>query len=217
MADLGGEWGYRRSTSWRTPVAAGVSGIVLIGLSIAFADRPLATYSHDVIRHPEWAKLLTKLAVLPDPLALVALLVVAVLYFRQRFLSRAARIAAATAFATLLATFLVIVLKVAFGRLWPETWVHTPPNPSWINTHQYGFLPFHGGLGYESFPSGHTTRVTAPFAVLWQRVPRYRALYVVPIVLVIVGLLASDYHFLGDCLAGLYLGAGSAAVILALM
>jgi membrane-associated phospholipid phosphatase len=217
MADLGAEWGYRRGNTWRTPVIAGVSGILLIGLSIAFADKPLATFSHDVIRHPAWAKLLTKLADPLQPLAIAALLVVAVIYVRQRFLGPLARTVASVAFATLLATVLVIVLKVAFGRLWPETWLQNPPNPSWINTHQFGFQPFHGGIGYESFPSGHTTRITAPFAVLWQRVPRYRPLYLVPIVLVTVGLLASDFHFLSDCLAGLYLGAGSAAIILALM
>ena len=166
--------------------------------------------------HPSWAWWLTKLAVLPDPVAIAALIVVAGLYFWRGPLGFGARTTAAAALATLLATMAVIVLKIAFGRLWPETWV-TPPNPSWINTHQYGFVPFHGGRGYESFPSGHTTRITAPFAVLWQRLPRYRVLWVVPTLLVMAGLLASDYHFLGDCLAGIYLGIASAAVLLALI
>jgi membrane-associated phospholipid phosphatase len=212
---LGREWGYTR-VNWRTPVLTAVSSVAVVGLSIAFLDRPIATYSHDVIHHPEWAKLLTKLAILPDPLALAALAVVTVLYFWRGRLSFGGRTAAAAALATLLATMAVIILKIAFGRLWPETWL-VPPNPSWINTHQYGFQPFHSGIGYESFPSGHTTRITAPFAVLWRRLPRYRVLWVLPTLLVMVGLLASDFHFLGDCLAGIYLGIASAAVILLVM
>jgi membrane-associated phospholipid phosphatase len=118
----------------------------------------------------------------------------------------------AAACATLLAIAVVFVLKYAFGRMWPDTWVEN--NPSWIRNHDFGFMPFHGGPGYASFPSGHTTRITAPFAVLWQRMPRFRLLWVVPPLLVVIGLLAANFHFLSDCLAGIWLGAACAWAVL---
>jgi membrane-associated phospholipid phosphatase len=209
------DWGYTRP-NWRTPALATVGALALIGVCIAFVDRPLATFSHDVIHHPYWAKAVTKLAEAPDPIAILTLIVLAGLYAWRRQFGPASRTAAAAALATVLATITVIVLKVAFGRLWPETWT-TPPNPSWITNHQFGFAPFHGGIGYESFPSGHTTRITAPFAVLWQRVPRWRLLWVLPTLVVAIGLLASDYHYLSDCIAGACLGIASAAAIMALL
>jgi membrane-associated phospholipid phosphatase len=106
-------------------------------------------------------------------------------------------------------------LKFAFGRLWPETWVNG--NPSWIGNGAYGFNPFHGGTGWSSFPSGHMTDITAPMAVLWHRFARWRLMAALPILLVAVGLYGADYHFIGDMIAGVYLGAASAAGILVIL
>ena len=200
---------------WLRVALAAVSCVVLVGLSMLFADRPLATWVHATFQKPEWARWLTKLAVLPDPLALVALVVVGVLYWLRGHTGNAGRIAVTASLATLLSTMAVILLKYVFGRLWPETWVEG--NPSWIANHAFGFFPLHGGRGYESFPSGHTTRITAPFAVLWQLMPRYRILWVLPTLAVTVGLLVCNYHFLSDCIAGVYLGVAGAAVMLILL
>jgi membrane-associated phospholipid phosphatase len=197
--------------------AASLSCAVLVGLSIAFVDRPLSTYSHNVLRYPEWSKIVTGIVGARNVLvaSIVALLVIGVIYWRRRTATRGLRTALTAVAATLIATALVIALKTAFGRLWPETWVSN--NPSWINNHRYGFLPFHGGAGYESFPSGHTARVTAPFAVLWQRLPRLRVLWVLPPLLIIAGLIFANFHFLGDCIGGVYVGVLAAAIALALI
>jgi len=106
-------------------------------------------------------------------------------------------------------------LKYAFGHPWPETWVDD--NPSWIKNGAYGFFPFHGRAGWSSFPSGHMTEVTAPVAVLWARLPRWRLVLVLPVLVVAVGLFGADYHFVGDMVAGVYLGAACGAGILAVM
>ena len=201
---------------WQVVMAA-LSCVLLIGLSIAFADRPLSTYSHDVIRRPAWSTIVTGLMGPKNVLvlALIGLLVVGVVYIRKRVLSQAWRTVLTVSIAIVFATAAVIALKFAFGRLWPETWIEH--NPSWISNHQFGFRPFHGGAGYESFPSGHTARVTAPFAVLWQRLPRYRPLWAAFPLLMIAGLMAADFHFLSDCIAGVYVGIASAAVALMLI
>lgn len=96
-------------------------------------------------------------------------------------------------------------LKFAFGRTWPETWINN--NPSWIGDGTYAFAAFHGGRGWASFPSGHMTLITAPVSVLWCVLARLRWLWAGLVALVALGLLGSDYHFLGDVIAGTYLGA----------
>ena len=94
-------------------------------------------------------------------------------------------------------------LKSAFGRTWPETFVG---NPSWISDGVFGFFPFHGGVGWTSFPSGHTAVVSAFAGVLWQRVPALRAFWLALMVAVMLSLYAADYHWISDIVAGLALG-----------
>ncbi len=196
---------------------AALSCVILVSLSVAFVDRPLSTYSHEVLRYPAWSKVVTGIVGARNVLvvSIVALAIIAGLYWRRGTASRGLRTALIAVAATLLATALVIALKFCFGRLWPETWVLN--NPSWIRNHQYGFLPFHGGAGYESFPSGHTARVTAPCAVLWQRLPRLRVLWVLPPLIMIAGLIFANFHFMGDCIGGVYVGVLGAAIALALI
>jgi membrane-associated phospholipid phosphatase len=96
-------------------------------------------------------------------------------------------------------------LAYGFGRYWPETWVGG--NPSLIGSGAYGFHPFHGGIAYGSFPSGHAARMAAVAAVVWIVYPRWRWAGVAASLVVIIGLLATDYHFVGDVIAGAFVGA----------
>jgi membrane-associated phospholipid phosphatase len=178
--------------------------LACVVLCWAFVDRPFATFSHDVLHRPAWCVWLTWLAVPPDKLAVAALVGAFLWRVTGRHFDLAWRTTLAMAWATLFATVAVVLLKYACGREWPETWVEH--NPSWISNHAFAFLPFHGGAGYGSFPSGHTARVTAPFAVLWHRLPRWRVLWVLPTLLVTVGLLGANFHFPSDCIAGAGLG-----------
>jgi membrane-associated phospholipid phosphatase len=112
-----------------------------------------------------------------------------------------------------IAVFLKDALKYVFGRYWPATWVNQ--NPSLLHDHAYGFHPFHAGVAYQSFPSGHTTVALAAMTALWLGFPRWRWLAVLVSVLVVSGLLAEDYHFVGDCVAGAWLGATVARYVTA--
>jgi membrane-associated phospholipid phosphatase len=100
-----------------------------------------------------------------------------------------------------------ISLGDVFGRYWPETWTHD--NPSLIGTGTYGFHPFQRGDDVGSFPSGHATRILA-FATVWLiAMPRSRMVQVVVIVLsasMLVSLVAMNYHFVSDVIAGGVLG-----------
>ncbi len=203
----------RRQMPWWGPVAFTLGAGLLVGLAMAFLDRPFATFAHDVLKRPLWAVWVPKLAHLPPPLAVLGLVAGGVVWFGQRRLTPAWRTVMLACGATIIATICVILLKVACGRMWPETWVDN--NPSYIQNHVFGFVPFHKGAGFESFPSGHMTRITAPFAVLWVRVPRWRVAWVAVPLLVMAGLLVSDFHWISDCIAGIWLGSACAWVVLA--
>jgi membrane-associated phospholipid phosphatase len=105
-------------------------------------------------------------------------------------------------------------LKILFGRTWPETWVNN--NPSLIADGTFGFHLFHTGPGFESFPSGHTTAICAVAATLWIYYPRLGALYLLPVLVVSVGLIGANYHFVSDILAGSFIGTSIAIFCTAL-
>jgi membrane-associated phospholipid phosphatase len=214
--DMGAGMAPRR-LDWAPILGWVLSGVVLVGLSVLLLDRPVATWSHDVLRRPALAVLVTKLAdVRVFGLASIVVLLAALgMRMSGRRLVWAWRLAVAMAAATLLAILAVILLKFGAGRLWPETWIHN--NPSWIGNGAYGFAPFHGGEGWGSFPSGHTARVTAPCAVLWRREPRLRLVWVALPVVMAAALVAANFHFVGDCLAGAYVGIAAAALALMLV
>ena len=100
-----------------------------------------------------------------------------------------------------------ISLGDVFGRYWPQTWTHD--NPSLIGTGTYGFHPFQRGDDIGSFPSGHACRILG-FAAVWMiAMPRSRTVQIIAIVLcapMLVSLVAMNYHFVSDVIAGSVLG-----------
>jgi membrane-associated phospholipid phosphatase len=95
-------------------------------------------------------------------------------------------------------------LSHAFGRYWPETWIHD--NPSLIRDGAYGFHPFPKGSDCGGFPSGHAARTLAAATVVWIACPRWRWACGLASVAVAAGLLGVDYHFVGDVIAGGFVG-----------
>jgi membrane-associated phospholipid phosphatase len=192
---------------------AALAAVILIGLSIAFVDRPASTWAHAMM-HPAFFVGLTHLV---DPVLPTAIIGLAAAGVGAAFGWRpqaCGKTLIACCLAAVVAFVLKEQLKFVFGRTWPETWIG---NPSWIGNGAYGFHFFHGGEGWASFPSGHTTVITAPMAVLWQRTRRWRWLCAVPVFAVVIGLFGADYHFVGDIIAGVYLGAACAAGAMALV
>lgn len=93
------------------------------------------------------------------------------------------------------------------GRYWPNTWTHD--NPSLIGTGAYGFHPFQRGDDVGSFPSGHAARILGFATVWWIAMPRSRTVQMLIIVLsgsMLVSLVAMNYHFVSDVIAGGVLG-----------
>jgi membrane-associated phospholipid phosphatase len=98
-----------------------------------------------------------------------------------------------------------ISLGDVFGRYWPETWTHD--NPSLIGTGTYGFHPFQRGDDVGSFPSGHACRILG-FAGVWMiAMPATRVTAMLLSIPMLISLVAMNYHFVSDVIAGSVLGA----------
>jgi membrane-associated phospholipid phosphatase len=198
--------GLSRALEARRWIAAALVLVVAIPASIAFLDRPVASFAHEKLAPA--LPLFAALQRLSEPLPVLASLVLLwtlVQIVRGVRLSAFEDVCLRASVAVCAAVMIKDQLKWAFGRTWPETWVQN--NPSYIKDGVYGFFPFHGGQGWYSFPSGHTTLICAAMAVFWIRWPRFRALYAAAVAAVVIGLLGADYHWVSDILAGAALGA----------
>jgi membrane-associated phospholipid phosphatase len=202
-------------------VAAGLSCAALVWVSIALIDRPVATWVHGHVGNgPGWFTttyygpalkfgpfaLLASPAVALGPLTVfgfVLLATAACAGWRPRSHGRIVLALCVAAFA---ANEINSFVKGIFGRTWPESWMGD--NPSWIRDQVFGFFPFHGGLAWASFPSGHTTIITATMTVAWVLWPGLRPIWGTLVAVVIVGLIGGNYHFVSDIIGGLYLGVG---------
>jgi membrane-associated phospholipid phosphatase len=196
--------------------------LVLCAVSVTFLDRPIALFVHDLLREQDGPSrdAINALALVPDVHIILAIALVATLglvrlkrrglrYAMSRRLKPLAEtdlmdVGFLASMAVIVAEVIKTTFKFAFGRTWPETWIKD--NPSFIRDGVYGFFPFHGGVGWASFPSGHMTAVSASMTVLWLLWPRWRAAYALIAAAAGLGLLGMDYHFLADILAGAYLG-----------
>ncbi len=189
---------------------AAVILIVLLTFSYFFLDRQLAEVLHPYTNGVPFFVWLTYIA---SPLAPLASILAA--FIGARALARGSITARKSALlrascAILIAGVLTFELKDVFGRTWPETWVNN--NPSFFKNGVYGFFPFHGGQGYRSFPSGHTTAIAAAAGALWCLWPKLRWLGVLLALAVGIGLLAADYHWLSDIMAGAIVGVTTGVV-----
>jgi membrane-associated phospholipid phosphatase len=97
-----------------------------------------------------------------------------------------------------LAYFLKWLCKYVFGRTNTRIWL--------ANQVSDDFHWFQGGGGYSSFPSGHMAVFAAFFAAVSLYFPRYRSLSIGLVLVLAVALVATNYHFLSDIIAGAYLG-----------
>jgi membrane-associated phospholipid phosphatase len=176
---------------------------VLVAICYFFVDRPVAWFVHDHVPHWRplvWPTLVPPILVRLAPLAFV----VAIVWRAWRPGNPGPLRLLALALSLIVAVAIKDQLKWVFGRYWPETWVMQ--NPSLIQDGAYGFHPFHEGIAYESFPSGHTTVVCSLISVAWILWPRWRWLWSLAGLAVVAGLLGLDYHFVGDVVAGAFLG-----------
>lgn len=100
------------------------------------------------------------------------------------------------------------IFKIIFGRYWANSFICN--NPSFLENGVYGFNWFTNGPAYTSFPSGHATLIFAFAVSMWILYPKFRWIWVILPVCVVVGQVGMYFHFLSDVIAGGLLGSLSA-------
>ena len=190
----------------RRSLVAVLLGTMLIALCYWFVDQPVSYFVHDERfgRRFEFLKWLTY----PPPIVQDWFPLVLVLLMIRRAwgpFHRCELTLLAAGIAVIVADQFKQSMALVFGRTWPDTWIDN--NPSLIRDGVSNFNPFHGGRGYTSFPSGHTARTLAAAAVVWIAFPWWRWAAVAASLAVAVGLIGMNYHFVGDVVAGGFVGA----------
>lgn len=173
----------------------------------AWIDRPLALWidAHRLGRVAQ--NDFRPLTVLPNPLIPIGALAFLVLGLRALAGARLGRpsfVIFACWCALVTTETIKNGLKWVFGRPWPVGW--RGEEPSLVRTGDYAFHWFAGGAANSSFPSGHMAAAAAVLGVLWIYCPRLRVTCVALMILVAAGLLVSNFHFVGDVLAGAFTG-----------
>ena len=185
-----------------------LTAIVL--LCVYYIDKPLAYWIHQHHIPNQYFKWLTKI---PEYLWVASpiLLIASILYTSLIGKSNVFTAVFNMSLSLIIARFFVDYSKFIFGRYWPLTWVNH--NPSLIKNHAYGFHFFHKGVAYQSFPSGHTAMTFAFFVALFITYPKMKYPVLAVCLLVMLGIIGMDYHFLSDVIAGSFLGSLVAVMV----
>jgi membrane-associated phospholipid phosphatase len=192
----------------RTAIALAICTVAVL-ICYAWIDRPVAFFvrRHELNAYPvfRWLTLPPPLVQSWSPLVIAALLV------RRAWapFARWQHVLLVACLSLLVADQFRTSLGDLCGRYWPETWFDD--NPSLIGNGTYGFHPFAHGDDVGSFPSGHAARILGFAGVWWLAMPRSRALVAFICPPMLVSLVAMNYHFVGDVIAGAALGAIVAA------
>src|SRR5215472_13640782 len=170
--------------------------IATVGVIVCYLwlDRPLALLLH---RNVSDKTIFVWLQRLPLAFPLLSSLILAwcgLWTLMDRPFSRFQSVALTCSISFISTSLINSQLKYAFGRTWPNTWIEN--NPSLIQNGVFGFNPFHAGLGFASFPSGHAAAICSVMTVLWWSCPNWRPIYVACVAAVVFGLIGANYHFL---------------------
>jgi membrane-associated phospholipid phosphatase len=198
---ISAEQRYGRLRNWCIGLAITIVGVIA---SYLWLDQPIAFLVH---RNVTDKTMFVWLQRLPIAFLLLSLLVLAwcgLWALMDRPFSRVQSIGFACCLSFIATNFINNQLKYAFGRTWPDTWIDN--NPSLIQNGVFGFIPFHGGPGFASFPSGHVAAVCAVITVLWWSYASLRPIYLDCVAAITIGLVGANYHFLSDILSAIFVG-----------
>lgn len=175
---------------------------LLVLLCVRWLDVPLAYWVRDHLYAPgTWSRFTSDL---PDLLLQVVIATSAIswLCYRMRHNWRLGetfgRLVLLNAWLPPVAYLVKALLKPVFGRVNTRVWLQEPG--------LYGFHWFEFRPDCQGFPSGHMVVLVASLAAVARCYPRLRIACIVFAGLLGGALVATDYHFLSDVLAGALLG-----------
>lgn len=107
---------------------------------------------------------------------------------------------------------LAIWIRRRFGvmcaRSWPNVWAGSGIYGGLIGDGQFGFHFLQTTTWKGSFPSGHSTEMAFICCAMYlvYKNFRYKYLWWLPVIMMVIGQVLQNFHFLGDCFAGAGLG-----------
>ena len=176
--------------------------VVVVALCVRYVDRPICLFADSLFGQFTWIGDLKRSPSLFDTLALLLFAFFLLRRLARRPFSKLDLVCLLGDASLLLMRYANDELKYVFARTYPK-W----GSPSFLHDGAYRFDFLRHGHDYLSFPSGHTAAVCALLAVLWVFYPRFKALYALTAIGVAVVLVATNYHFLSDVIAGGFVGA----------
>ncbi len=174
---------------------------IMVGVCIAYVDRPAAEFFDLHLRHTAvWVWLDRALAPLDLTVVMALLFLLGCVIWASsgRLLPLWTRTPGLCSWAAVWATLASFVFKRFFGR--------ARPDPEFVQNHLYGFRLLHGAPHWHSFPSGTAMISVAIVSVLWILQPRWRAPGILIAALLSVAVVLTNYHWVGDVVAGTFLG-----------
>jgi membrane-associated phospholipid phosphatase len=184
----------------------GLLGTVLLAaISVMWIDKPIAILMHDTFGSRYIPDAVVRSPGLSIPLAsAIVFIVLGLSAIMGRKFSKLEISVLLCDISVLAADVIKNQLKYVFGRTWPDSW--DPQILSLIHDNVYGFNFFHYGRSFESFPSGHAAVAASVMSVLWMLFPRLRAVWALGACAADFGLVLLNLHFVGDILAGTFVG-----------
>src|SRR5262249_886438 len=152
--------------NWCIGLAITAAGVIA---SYLWLDQPIAFFVHRNVADKTLFVWLQRIPVMFLLLSFFFLAWCGLSTLMDRPFSRVQSVGLACSMSFIATNFISNQLKDLFGRTWPDSWIEN--NPSLIQNGVFGFNPFHGGLGFASFPSAHAAGVCSVMAVLWWSYP----------------------------------------------
>ncbi|OGR28424.1 MAG: hypothetical protein A2X79_01230 [Desulfuromonadaceae bacterium GWB2_53_15] len=191
----------KKSSDHYLLAALSLGAILTILASIRFLDEKIAIGVMHLLKSNHVLHSAT--SKIPDTLLGLVCIATAVMWLAYIIRSRYKGSAAQLRFLQLAATAVPVAyllkefLQLGFGRTNTRLWLASggPLQFNWFN-----------GAGIGCFPSGHMTVFAAFGVAIWYIYPRYGRTTSLGLVLLGTALIATDYHFLSDVIAGAYVG-----------
>ena len=165
-------------------------------------DRPVALWVRDhvgfAVNWLRWPDIITAIMI-----AAPILLVWAGITRMRRPWRRHETLLVAIAFSVVGMIILKQLLKFIFGRPSTQLWIE---NGGSLEDRDFAFRWFHGLHPYDSFPSGHMTIACTLASLAWCFLPEWRWLAIASVAIVAFCLLITNNHFVGDIIAGSFIG-----------
>jgi membrane-associated phospholipid phosphatase len=181
-----------------------VAVAIVCVVCVLYLDRPVAAAAAAHFGFPRPALLGYPWLTLA---AMFAILVLAERATEGRGLSRFSRTLVLSGFALAWGVCTTeFLLKPLFGRSPPSEWfIHGAYVFSWFSH-----------ADDASFPSGHAVQMAAVGSVFWNAYPRWRWVYAGSALVLCAALVAGNWHYMSDIVAGLFVGVTAGLVVQAL-